>query len=467
MEKNKKKEIFFVAVTDEFDSKNRKYSDSVRTLCQAAINENRHDGISYVVNRHDMIKNGSNLKYSLFEKIADSNAFIVLLDQYENGFNPNVWFELGVISTIPDIKLICIAKYNTPIPFDIGSEVKVVHISKEVLELFETNFKSSTTFNAANAFNDSEPEVAKFKKDIKIAFDNSDNPFTKWYEYSQLKKSYGFDSLTNFLKALRIDELLNEDNARVRYIDGEENAFEELTKAIKAAHHSLRTSRFANQSIVKGQNDNKAGTAHKNFMEALKEASYRIDGLFERIICINSCEKWYDVHTALSEFCPEKSIVYLRKSEFSIKFELVIIDEEVSFIHFYLADDPENMKNQPERIRSTLKITGSKISKKLADIFDRLHHRDYNAETRIDLSRTLLGVEEDSNGELLAQNEERGFLKLHKSNEWYASMPSETIALRTKTDDAMREIKKVLNWKLNDSERNNLEAFLEEVDFDR
>lgn len=46
-------------------------------------------------------------------------------------------------------------------------------------------------------------------------------------------------------------------------------------------------------------------------------------------------------------------------------------------------------------------------------------------------------------------------------------MPSETIALRTKTDDAMREIKKVLNWKLNDSERNNLEAFLEEVDFDR
>lgn len=268
------------------------------------------------------------------------------------------------------------------------------------------------------------------------------------------------------MKALRIDELLNEDNARVRYIDGEENAFEELTKAVNAAQHSLRTSRFANQSIVKGQSSNKAGTAHKNFMEALKEASYRIDGLFERIVCINSCEKWYDVHTALSEFCPEKSIVYLRKSEFSIKFELVIIDEEVSFIHFYLADNPENMKNRPERIRSTLKITGAKISKKLADIFDRLHHRDYNVEPSVDLSRTLLGVEEDANGKLLLQNEERGFLKLHKNNEWYASMPSETIAFRTKTDDAMKEIRNVLNWKLSATERKNLEFFLKEVDFE-
>ena len=463
MEENRTKEIFFVAVTDESNSENRKYSDSVRCLCQDGINENRYDTIRYAVNRHDMIPSGSNLKNGLFEKIAESNAFIVLLDQYEDGFNPNVWFELGVISTIPEIKLVCIAKYNTPTPFDVGSEVKIVRISVELLKLFKTKFESSAVFNANNAFSDNEPEVVKFKKEIKIAFDSSDNPFMKLYEYSELKKYYGFNSLTNFLKAVGIDELLNDDNARVRYIDGEEKAFEELTKAVNEAQHSLRTSRFANQSIVKDQNSNENGTVHKSFMKALKDASYRIDGLFERIICINSSEKWYDVHTALSEFCPQKSIVYLRKSEFSIKFELVIIDEKVSFIHFYLADDPANMKNQPERIRSTLKITGVRISQKLADIFDRLHHRDYNAEKCIDLSRTLLGVEEDSDG-VLKQQEERGFLKLHRSKEWYALKPSETIALRAKTDDAMKEIKKVLKWKLNDSERKNLEAFLKEVE---
>lgn len=465
MEENRTKEIFFVAVTDESNSKNRKYSDSIRSLCQDGINENRNDTVKYVVNRHDMIANSSNLKSSLFGKIAESTAFIVLLDQYEHGFNPNVWFELGVISTISEIKLMCIAKYNTPTPFDVGSEVKIVRISKELLDLLTTKIESSTVFNSANAFSDNEPEVVKFKNEIKITFDNSDNPFIKLYEYSNLKKYYGFNSLHNFLRAIGIDELLNDDNARVRYIDGEENAFEELTKAVNTAQHSLRTSRFANQSIVKDQDNNKIGVVHKSFMKALTDASYRIDGLFERIICVNSSEKWYDVHTALSEFCPEKSIIYLRKSEFSIKFELVIIDEEVSFIHFYLADNPENMKNQPECIRSTLKITGAKISKKLADIFDRLHHRDYAAETSIDLSRTLLGVEEDENGELLRQQEERGFLRLHKSREHYALMPSETIALRAKTDDAMKEIEKVLKWKLNDTERKNLETFLKEVDF--
>lgn len=52
MDENRTKEIFFVAVTDESNSKNRKYSDSIRILCQDGINENRHDTIRYIVNRH-------------------------------------------------------------------------------------------------------------------------------------------------------------------------------------------------------------------------------------------------------------------------------------------------------------------------------------------------------------------------------------------------------------------------------
>lgn len=464
MEKNQEKEVLFIAVTDKDGTNNRKYSDSVRSLCQSGINENRYDEITYQVNRHDMIANSSNLKQSLFEKISKSTEFIILLDQYEGGVNPNVWFELGVISTIPQTKLTCIAKYNTETPFDLGSEVKVVRISENLIKLFETKFAQTSTFNADSAFSENKPEITEFKTDIKSAFDNSSNPFTKLYEYSELEQHYGFNSLTRFLEAIGIKELLNDDNARVRYIDGEREAFEELTKAVDKAQHSLRTSRFANQSIVKDQGINESGEAHESFMKALKDASYRIDGRFERIVCINSPEKWYDVHTALSEFCPEKSVIYLRKSEFSIKFELVIIDGEVSFIHFYLADDPTDMKDKPERIRSTLKITGSKISKKLADIFDRLHHRDYNAEERKDLSRTLLGVEEDSSGKLLEESRERGYLKLPKSKEWYEKKPSELMRLRAKTDDAMEEIRKVLNWNLNETDKKNLEEFLNEIE---
>lgn len=454
MKESCKKEVFFVAVTDEKDTKNRKYSDSIRSLCQSAINENRNDNVQYEVKRHEI--KSSNLKYDLFEQIAKSTNFIILLDQYENGFNPNVWFELGVISTIPDIRLVCIAKQDTSTPFDVGSEVTIIRISDALLKILETKF-NQTNFNADSAFDEDTSEILNFKKEIRKNFDNSDNPFTRLYEYSDLRH-YGFNSLTKFIESLGLNA-----NASVRYIDGEEAAFKELTKAVKNAQHSLRTSRFANQSIVKNQATNKIGESHKDFMNALKDASYRIDGPFERIICINSTEKWYDVHTALSEFCPQKAVIYLRKSEFSIKFELVIIDEEVSFIHFYLADDPTNMKEQPERIRSTLKITGAKISKKLAHIFDRLHHRDYNAENRKDLSRTLLGVEEDSCGNLMKESEERGFLKLNNNEEWYEKKPSSTMRVHAKTGDALDEIKKVLDWTLNDSDRRNLESFLEEV----
>lgn len=63
-----------------------------------------------------------------------------------------------------------------------------------------------------------------------------------------------------------------------------------------------------------------------------------------------------------------------------------------------------------QQIKSTLKITGSHVCKELARIFDRLHHRDIDANEPSDLSRTLLGVEN-----LLTLTEEeksRGYFSL-------------------------------------------------------
>ena len=164
MKESCKKEVFFVAVTDEQDTKNRKYSDSIRSLCQSAINENRNDNVQYEVKRHEV--KSSNSKQSLFEQIAKSTNFIILLDQYENGFNPNVWFELGVISTIPDIKLMCIAKQDTPTPFDVGSEVTIIRISDALLKILETKF-NQTNFNADSAFDEDTSEILNFKKEIR------------------------------------------------------------------------------------------------------------------------------------------------------------------------------------------------------------------------------------------------------------------------------------------------------------
>ena len=108
---NKKKKIFFIAVTDEENSKNRAYSDFVYEICYYEIN---HDSeLKEIIDlgmfkRHDM-ETSVNIKKSLYEALRNSDAFIVLLDMYDDGYNPNVWFELGAISNY-DKPIILIAK---------------------------------------------------------------------------------------------------------------------------------------------------------------------------------------------------------------------------------------------------------------------------------------------------------------------------------------------------------------------
>jgi len=288
-------------------------------------------------------------------------------------------------------------------------------------------------------------EANRFMTEFKQAFQCADNPFTADYQSAQLAHM-GFNSLLAFFKETGIAEYLKPGNGIVKYIDGEEAAFTELTEAVKKAQKSLRTSRFAKQSIVDEMD------CHVKFMNALKDASYRVKQ-FDRIICINETEKWLDVWKALADFCPNKTVVYLRKAEFSIKFELVIIDEEVSFIHFYLPDDPRESQDeqQHEKIRSTLKIVGEKISKKLANIFDRLHHRDYNKSTPVELSRTLLGVTE-INGKLTEESRNHGFIRLENNSSHYYNIP---VAIRKSVQhkDAENAIMKIQDWNLTAEER--------------
>lgn len=139
-------------------------------------------------------------------------------------------------------------------------------------------------------------------------------------------------------------------------------------------------------------------------MNALYKAESRVSK-FDRIICNNNPYKWYDITEILKQ--PSKNVnVYIRKYNYNINFELVVIDERVAFIHFYqtnqsgdydeslrIGENEARHDSQTQRIKSTLKITGKQTCIELAKIFDRLHHRDSNQVHPVDLSRTLLGVE--------------------------------------------------------------------------
>lgn len=64
-------------------------------------------------------------------------------------------------------------------------------------------------------------------------------------------------------------------------------------------------------------------------------------------------------------------------------------------MHFYQTDNNSSKEPLIEKLNSTLKITGSSISKKFTNIYDRLHHRDVDHPIPSDPSRTLLGIPTD------------------------------------------------------------------------
>lgn len=92
---NEKKKVFFIAITDEPDSQNRVYSDFVLNLCLSSISssdlESKVDVNSFKA--HYQLCAG-NIKQSLFNKLVEYDCFVVLIDDFNGSFNPNVWFEL-------------------------------------------------------------------------------------------------------------------------------------------------------------------------------------------------------------------------------------------------------------------------------------------------------------------------------------------------------------------------------------
>lgn len=77
MENNELKRIFFIAVTDEPESNNRKYSDFVYEMCYHKID--RDSKLKKMIDfnaflRHDM-KTAANIKKSLYECLNSSDIY--------------------------------------------------------------------------------------------------------------------------------------------------------------------------------------------------------------------------------------------------------------------------------------------------------------------------------------------------------------------------------------------------------
>lgn len=412
---NDKKRIFYIAATSSELSPNRSYSNFVFALCKKAIKE----GLSGEFDVNEIIPHyestGSNIKKSLFNKLSAYDIFVVFLNSADKHFNPNVWFELGAISTRRNCKIIAIADDGIHIPFDIndvkiislgnlkgfwnkyafanGKIVKISDYSKNSKSLNYVKWKiediKGLSPEEVNAYEMFKNEFCNCLKDKEY-----ENPFINYYENAVLN-DMGYNSFREFLEDKVIDI--------ATYIQGEQDAFEALTEAIKTTKEELRTTRFANQSIVSKIDNEKieVAKAHNDFTDELNNISNNNNlSICRRIICNNNAQKWNDIFEALDK---GNMTVYIRKKNYNINFELVVIDRKTAFIHFYLTnqsgDTDSSMESEVrldskiQRIKSTLRIRGSDVCGALIEVFDRLVYRNVKDG---DLSRTLLGIEQNS-----------------------------------------------------------------------
>lgn len=396
------KKIFMIAVTGDKLSLNRMYTEAIYNILTIGVPFNGKYIIEphYVQPVHDLHQSLSDaLKGDIYE------GYLVLLDCLEDVmYNPNVMFELGAIFYSKKPYVVMSSHPKKTIPFDVNI-INVIDIPQIIVDYVKNCHNKGEDINVHDYFYLDHKGGAEWK-DV-VEFTNIVHRQYKTCLAKMNKKNLEYIELKNISQTVNeIKELLSN---TAEYIDGEAAAFRNLGDAVKRAQISLRTTRFANESIVK--EDSIEQKAY--FMESLYDASKKLNNKFYRIICNNHPAKWQDIYNILF-YGGNEAKVFIRKHDFSIHFELVVIDEEVAFIHFYQADsrkeEGQSVK-EVERLKSTLKIQGSSICQKLADIFDRLHHRDF---LKGDPSRTLLGVPVQDN-ELEEQYRDYGCFAVDES----------------------------------------------------
>ena len=429
------KKAFFFAVSnnpniDDESKANYEYSNFVYSICLHSLNilnnsiENQESKYDIdLFKRHDMLT-VDNIRDNVYKCMVEYNTFIVLIDQDNKSYNANVWFELGIIATQKNKNIILISKDITKkFPFYI-SDVDVVIIDKPIYEWFNKNrniFDSLDKIEFTqdkSLFDDLSNEslknsITRLENKLIHKLVHGKNPFQTQVSNSQVN-ALGYGNIRELFENKNIKQLFDNDSTVAEFINGEDAAFNKLVEAVQTANFSLRTTRSANQSIVD------KNSSHQKFMSALYQKSQTLEK-FDRLICNNNYAKWVDIRDMLLKG-GKNTKVFIRKRYCALGFELVVIDEKISFIHFYQLTDssrylPRNTSKPNtfnETINSTLKITSENVSKKLADLFDRFHHRDFNNKEKEpnNPSSTLLGIPEQK--DIKKDYSGMGYLKLNK-----------------------------------------------------
>lgn len=151
------------------------------------------------------------------------------------------------------------------------------------------------------------------------------------------------------------------------FIEGQKPAFSALIAATMRAKETIRSTRFFPMAITGNQDS--YGEAIAKRVLGDPESNILPVTRYARIIAVNNPEKLKDINHYLEKFCGYNFDLYLTKRDNS--FELVIIDEEEVFIHFY---------GEGKVIKSTLHIVGSEVTRSFIEIYRRLHDPAHDSD---------------------------------------------------------------------------------------
>lgn len=382
-----KQKIFLITPIGKKQTPTRQHADKMwNSVFQPLEKEFKSDNLKFEFVRTDQLPEGGESRIKrIMELIRESRGCIV--DLY-NINNLNVIYEIGLAHSqgkrvfflrsdkikeeeIPsDIRYYAdyYYSYNLDIFEGEASSEEINNISKKVLDVIKAMILGDTNNNLYRPYfyQPTEQYVSTVLEEINEKINNLERLF----------KDFGTSS--------------EDERTLAQYIIGENEAFTALTDAVQKSTISAKTTRFSPYSV-----DGRQST----FFNAINDLMSRDvhPETFERIITANNIEKFNEIAKLMANNAGKDFKIYISRIEYS--FEMVVIDDEIVFIHFrkYINMTGGKPSEQPiSLITATLKIEKRIIANEFSAIFNSIKNNSRDIVCVIDckkLSAENLGQE--------------------------------------------------------------------------
>jgi len=263
-------------------------------------------------------------------------------------------------------------------------EIGLAHALKKLVILISPNdFSVPSDFNGLycikfdkTGIQNDHNVIENLKNELKKSFQAIENanederllylPYSHFMGENIYEILSGIDSKIDNLK-----EVMGKDKVTTEYIEGETNAFNALTDAIRVARDSVQTTRFSPYAVAERRPEFYQTIkialdedARKVFVEANSHALNN----FQRIFAMNNEKKLEEIKGLVDANKGRDFTVFLTEHEYN--FEIVIVDMETVFIHFRKTKG-KNEKLE-EIITATLKVSNRTVAKEFKEIFDTI-----------------------------------------------------------------------------------------------